>query len=179
MVLKMARWLPFNVKSESSSAHLYGRSTANQRIEALWSIVKPSVITDWSEFFTSLVASTTISEGDEVHSAVLRFCFMDLIRHTLVEFKTYWNTHNVVKSSSSPGGIPDLLFYSTNSLMMKPADPSIHNAQNVYKCPTVTGSEDMDGYLTYLVAHEGLTMPKTKEQAVLLFETLCHLVKTL
>lgn len=124
VVLKMARWLPFNVKSESSSAHLYGRSTANQRIEALWSIVKPSVITDWSEFFTSLVASTTISEGDEVHSAVLRFCFMDLIRHTLVEFKTYWNTHNVVKSSSSPGGIPDLLFYSTNSLMKKPADPS-------------------------------------------------------
>ena len=46
----------------------------------------------------------------ETHQECLLFCFLPIIQRELSEFATSWNLRHVRKSTSVPGGKPDLLF---------------------------------------------------------------------
>ena len=162
---------------QSMAAHVYGTSQHNQRIEALWSKLKQSVIQEWASFFLQLTASDIVHEGDVEETAVLRFCFMGLVQQSLDNFMRYWNTHNIVQTSDSPGGVPDILFYAGPSLHLIPSPVSIQQAEEYSEMPTITGSADFDEFLQLIMDQQLLTMPQTKDEAVLLFDKLCPYMK--
>mgnify|MGYP001793729248 CR=1 FL=1 len=50
---------------DRESSLIYGKSTANQRIEALWSVLRPSVIDGWKVFFNTLFHEGVVKERDD------------------------------------------------------------------------------------------------------------------
>lgn len=156
---------------QAAEAHLYGASTANQRIEALWSHFKAAIL-GWISFFRALCEMGEYHQGHENETAALRFCFMTLIQQSLDQFKGYWNMHNISPTSSAPGGVPDVLFYSNALECVQPTAASIANAEEQCESPSITGSTDLDEYLQYVMQHQGLQFPSNKDEGIQLYEKL-------
>lgn len=53
-----------------------GRSTANQRIEMLWSFLMRNFTIFWRNLFNSLVEDGILSNTDPLHLECVRFCFL-------------------------------------------------------------------------------------------------------
>ena len=94
-------------------AHMYGKSPANQRIEALWSKLRSTII-PWIDFFHEIVDEHLLLVGHTVHMQIARYCFSHLVQHSLDNFMACWNQHTVQKSSECPAGKPDVLFFSSD-----------------------------------------------------------------
>lgn len=153
---------------QSSSSHLYGKSTANQRIEALWEKVKPC-LQQWQDFFLH-ISETVYDSTDEFHVKALRFAFNNLLQLTLNEFQLYWNNHHVRRSSDAPGGIPDVLFYSDRTTYTLVPEPAVlQEVMDDCAIPTVCGAEDVDNYFRYIINHLNIPTPQTKNEALDLF----------
>ena len=58
---------------------IYGRSTANQRIERWWGILRMECLQFWIDLFM-LLKDTGHFTGDFIDKNVLQFCFMNLIQ---------------------------------------------------------------------------------------------------
>jgi len=58
---------------------LYGRSTANQRIEFLWGMLRKQCMQFWMDLFSSLSHNGDFC-GDALDKAFIQFCFMDIIQ---------------------------------------------------------------------------------------------------
>lgn len=58
---------------------LYGRSTANQRIEFLWGMLRKQCMQFWMDLFSSLSDNGDFC-GDALDKAFIQFCFMDIIQ---------------------------------------------------------------------------------------------------
>ena len=92
-------------------AHVYGKSTANQRIEGWWSHFRRNRSTWWINFFKDLVETEEFSPGNEVQMEVLWFCFAGIIQQDLDFVKDHWNTHTIRASSHDTiAGKPDELY---------------------------------------------------------------------
>lgn len=93
------------------STFLYGKSTANQRIESWWSKFKLTGISVWIEHFKQLECSGVIDITRELDIECIRFCYMALLRDELRNITMLWNTHHIrsSKSISSPHGKPDIM----------------------------------------------------------------------
>lgn len=63
------------------SSFLYGKSTANQRIEAFWSILRKQYAQYWISLFHELKDHGYFS-GTYIDKQLIRFCFMALIQVT-------------------------------------------------------------------------------------------------
>ena len=90
---------------------MYGRSVANQRIEAWWSILRKMNTDLWINYFKDL-RETGLYDDDIVHVHCLKFCFMPLIREELHHVTDLWNLHKIRPQPSnrdSPSGRPDIL----------------------------------------------------------------------
>ena len=161
---------------DRESSHIYGKSTANQRIEALWSVLRPSVIDDWKVFFNTLFHEGVVKEGDDEQIAILRFCFMGLIQNSLDGFHRYWNSHHVSASADMPGGVPDILFYSNESSLTPADEDVLAEAVNFCSVPSLTGSQFYDNALNDLMEFHHLQKPGNKDDAVMLFSRLLHLL---
>ena len=157
------------------SSHIYGKSTANQRIEALWSVLRPAVIDNWKTFFQGLFDGT-VNEVDDEQIAVLRFCFMELLQNSLNVFMRYWNSHNVCASAGMPGGVPDVLFYASETKLIPAAGDIVSEAMSVCHVDPVTGSQFYDNALSDLMEFHQLEKPKNKEDAIILFTKLLDLL---
>lgn len=160
---------------QSCSKHIYGKSTSNQRIEALWSHFKPACL-QYADIFRYLVQQQLYHQGHELLTAALRFSFMDLIQQSLNQFKSYWNVHHVRQSSEMPGGVPNVLFYMRPSLSTSPSDGDLVEARRLCVTPHKTGSEDYDNYLEYVMQHENFGFPTIIDDAVLLYTKLAEII---
>ena len=162
---------------DSDTAHAYGKSTSNQRIEALWSKLRPAVL-GWIEYFKDLIEEDLFHPGVVIEVHAMRRAFMSLINDTLTEFVTYWNCHRVRKSSDSPGGVPDVLFYTHNNAGATVSDVKIAEATAACDVPlTITGDNDMDEYLAYVMEESQLQEPRDKLEAFNLYQALCQAVE--
>ncbi|XP_031573563.1 uncharacterized protein LOC116307446 [Actinia tenebrosa] len=96
-----------------SYGHRYISSTANQRIEAWWSIFRKSQSNWWLELFKDLKESGSFCNGNIIHVYCLRYCFMNIIQKELDSVAANWNEHRIRKNSTAecPNGIPDELFF--------------------------------------------------------------------
>jgi hypothetical protein len=92
---------------------VYGKSTSNQRIEALWSMLRRSLMDWWINFFKDMRDSDLYCDSNIFHSELLQFCFTSLIRRELDTFKSEWNSHtiSVKKHSECEKGKPDVMFH--------------------------------------------------------------------
>lgn len=158
----------------SEQAHIYGSSTSNQRIEALWSKMKPSLI-EWQRYFQTLVHNQSFCLGDDFQTYCLRFAFAPLVEKTVNNFLAYWNSHHVRESSETPGGAPDVLFYSSpNSYLISPSADCINEATGFVSKPSVTGNDDFDSYFDYLLRNNNMNVANNKQEALNVYNMLQH-----
>jgi hypothetical protein len=97
----------------SNTAHIYGTSPGNQRIEGWWSFLRRSRSQWWIELFEGLLASDAFNPSDVRQIECLRFCFMELLQQDLHEVRRQWNIHRIRPSAGAtcPAGVPDQLYF--------------------------------------------------------------------
>ena len=88
----------------SDTCFMYGESTANQRIEAWWSILRHQASDWWINFFKNLRDDGLIRDHDALSMECLRFCFMGVL---------LWNQHTIQIKKNNPGprGKSDVMFF--------------------------------------------------------------------
>jgi len=92
---------------------LYGKSIANQRIEAWWSILRKSNTSWWINYFKDMRDSGEFNANDPLEQNCLQFCFMQIIQNELHQVAKNWNLHNIRPSTNqeSPSGKPDIMYF--------------------------------------------------------------------
>lgn len=65
--------------ASSRPSHIKGRSTANQRIESWWSILRKENVQYWINFFES-IRDEGLFNGSYLDKALIQFCFMKIIQ---------------------------------------------------------------------------------------------------
>ena len=90
----------------------YGRSTANQRIEMIWSFLSKFFTNYWRNVFCDLIDDGSFDNTNNIHREVLRYCFMHLVQAHLNTFVTYWNSHRIRRQRNRHGyfGIPNVMY---------------------------------------------------------------------
>ena len=90
---------------------MYGRSTANQRIEAFWGQLRKSSIQFWMNFFKDMIDEGIYDNSNDIHIDCIRYCFMDLIQNVLGKTCFEWNHHRIRKQNNEVNtGMPELLY---------------------------------------------------------------------
>ena len=97
----------------ANSSFRFGSSTANQRIESWWSIMRRSRLNWWINFFKDLRDQSHFDASIAYHVDALRFSFMGLLQSELDETRELWNNHRIreVRNSECPAGRPDILYH--------------------------------------------------------------------
>jgi len=167
-----------------STAHAYGTSPSNQRIEAWWSFYRRSRSQWWMEYFESFVTSGSFHPGDQRETDCLRFCFMNILRRDLTEVVAHWNSHRIRPSRASrcPAGIPDQLYFSpvppaVDCLYRLTAQLPPELSQYITE-PKMCADVEFATYLLYLCQHHGWPAPTTVTEASRLYHNLLPFVHT-
>lgn len=97
----------------NNTTFMYGRSTANQRIESWWSKFRAQGMDFWISHFQELSEIGIIDISNELHVECCRFCYMPLLSVELQDIVKLWNTHYIRKSRNEnvPHGKPDIIYY--------------------------------------------------------------------
>lgn len=123
------------------STFLYGRSTANQRIEAWWSKFRMFGMQTWIDHFKQMDDFGVIDVSLTMVRECIRFCYLDLLRAELNLIRIKWNTHNLRPSTGnelSPSGKPDVIFHF----------PEIYNTESYLKALDMQSLNILDDILT-------------------------------
>ena len=102
--------------TKNSNSFFYAASTRNQRIEAFWCRLKKLNLSWWRGFFTDLIKCRIHNPGSEFHREAFIFSFMLVIQAELNDFVRIWNIRKIRKSSTSPGGVPEILFNAPSTV---------------------------------------------------------------
>ena len=96
-----------------NKSFLYGKSVANQRIEAWWSILRKSNTSWWINYFKDMRDLGEFNGSDPVELNCLQFCFMQVIQDELYQVAKNWNLHHIRPSTNqeSPSGKPDIMYF--------------------------------------------------------------------
>ena len=92
---------------------MYGKSTANQRVEAWWGRLRQGCAEWLVAFFTDLRYSGFYYDDDIIHRECLKFCFLDVIQSELHRAALEWNVFGIRPSSNVEylSGKPDVLYF--------------------------------------------------------------------
>lgn len=157
---------------QDTNAHLYGKSTANQRIEALWSKMR-STILPWIDFFQSMASENLLVIGNTLHMRICRYCFSHLIQDCITQFMMYWNNHHVRKSSECPAGKPDILYFTgENKGRTVTQDTIAEISTYCLRNMPLTGCEGFDGYCHDIRCANELALPVNKQEAKSLYSRI-------
>ena len=172
----------------AEKSFMYGRSTANQRIEAWWSILLKQCTDWWIKYFKDLRDRGLFSDEDIIHRESLKFCFMDLLANELHKVAQHWNTHRIrpTANSESSSGCPDILYFLPQVNNMQdyatPVDlDEIEIAEEEYaeKAPRKGCSAYFNELAEMIMQDERLEMPETAAEAENLYITLLSLIDEL
>ena len=107
----------FHSDEFSNKAFLYGKSSANQRIESWWRILRQQSMGFYINLFKDLVSQGILDTRNDLHIHALRFCFWDIIEEDLERTAIQWNTHRlqVKKNYEGVRGIPDMLYFNAEA----------------------------------------------------------------
>ncbi|XP_061165541.1 uncharacterized protein LOC133201057 [Saccostrea echinata] len=94
------------------SAVSFGTSTANQRIERFWGILRQMKADFWMDHFKGLVYEELLEIGNPLHKSCIQFVYLPLIKRDLKDIMDQWNTHSIrrQKLGDTLHGIPEVLF---------------------------------------------------------------------
>lgn len=150
----------------------YGKSTSNQRIEALWSHLKPHIL-HWKLHFMDMVTAGDLEPGHDINISAARFCFTHLLQASLDMFRSYWNHHHIRQSAECPAGKPDELFFTPESKCLYVADDDIEEAETMCRGTIpLTGDQDIDDYYKYVMDTRQYMQPLDKSAATNLYKLL-------
>ncbi|XP_049334426.1 uncharacterized protein LOC125801673 [Astyanax mexicanus] len=95
----------------SERSFVYGCSTANQRIESWWGILRKQAGQFWMDIFQTLRDDGHFS-GDFLDKNLIQFCFLNLIQEELDEVVRTWNSHLIRprRGQGTHRGRPILMF---------------------------------------------------------------------
>lgn len=167
---------------------MYGKSTANQRIEAWWAFLRNSDMDWWITFFKDLRDSAQFKDYDAVHVECLRFCFMGVIQAELDRIAKHWNLHRIRPQNNveSPPGRPDTLFFlpelkDTTSYMHPVSEDDLRAGKLC--CSSRRGDlvclPEFADVAVELMAKHKLDHAQTPTQAKQLFSVLIRLLENL
>ncbi|KAK3084887.1 hypothetical protein FSP39_020804 [Pinctada imbricata] len=97
-----------------NNSFMTGRSTANQRIEMIWSFLTKHFTQYWRNLFKDLIDVGLLNTADPEEIELIRFCFKSPMQKHLDAFKDYWNSHRIrsQRDVESPTGVaPDVLYH--------------------------------------------------------------------
>lgn len=176
-----------NDSMAGQKSFLYGRSTANQRIEAFWSQLRRSFTQRWLNLFKDMSDDGSWDEDDPIHRECLKFCFTFTIQSELDEFKRLHNTHRIRQSTNleSPGGKPNILYHApvlsgTIDYRFAVDERNREVSKVLTKRKQDFGcEEDFVRIAMYYIGHNNIDFPKTVDQARRLYDDLLNFVNTL
>ena len=92
---------------------IFGRSTANQRIEAWWNILKKNTLHEYISFFRDMIDQGMYDTSDDLHREAIRYFFGSIITSNLAKVARDWNNHRIrpVANSDCPAGKPNVMYY--------------------------------------------------------------------
>ena len=95
----------------------YGSSINNQRIESWWSFFQKHRSDWWINLFKDFCDEGSYDPTNDYQRMCLLFFFNGLLQTDLDDMKRMWNNHTIRNSreAESPGGKPDVLFYTTEA----------------------------------------------------------------
>ena len=161
----------------SASAHIYGTSPSNQRIESWWSHLRKNGTTWWINFFKDLIDQETFNPANQLQLECLWFCFADVLQHELDDMCEHWNTHYIRPSrhetiAGRPNELYFLLELSSSQDFMEP----VTDAQCSYVTGTFIGQSDESNiyqdYFDYAARSLALDLPSSWHESLNLYETL-------
>ena len=163
---------------------LYGRSSANQRIEAWWSYLQRMCSRHWVNYLKDLRDLGIIDTSNELHIECVRFCFTGLIQRDFNRVSEMWNQHSIryQPNTECPCGKPDLLYFTPECFLASDYRMPLHfsnidleDVKHNYceQMPTFGCSTDFSDALSQLVGRLDMyTMPNSKEEAFDLLQLL-------
>jgi len=165
-----------------NSAHMYGTSPGNQRIEAWWSFFRRNHSQYWIELFEQMRDSGAFHPGNVRQVDCLRYAFMSVIQGHLDEVKRHWNTHRIRPSVGSrcPAGIPDVLYHLPNApavnCLFQNCPPLPLQIHQQLEEPRSCEDTDFAMYLDYLRNFSNLPVPHDTDSALKLYFELMKYV---
>jgi hypothetical protein len=160
---------------------LYGRSTANQRIEAWWGILRKSCTDWWIRYFKDLRDTGVYQDDDIFHRQCLKFCYMDVIQKELHKTARHWNLHRIRPSTNaeSPPGRPDVLYFNpeamdTRDYLIPVNQEDLDIATEMYSRPPEEQGclPEFNELINLIMQDEGLRMPNNADEAKNLYTAL-------
>jgi len=161
--------------ADDCSAHVYGTSLGNQRIEAWWSFFRRCRSQWWIELFEDLVAFEVFHPGCEKEVECLRYCFMEVIQQDLDAVRQQWNTHRIRPSAGArcPAGVPDELFYLPRPPAINCMRTPIRNLPpqitDELEVPQICVNVDLKAYFDYLCHFHNWEKPTNPDSATQLY----------
>ena len=160
----------------------YGSSTANQRIEAWWSILRRSRTNWWINYFKDMIDEGIFDSSISYHVEAIRFCYMGILQNELNETISLWNSHRIrpVRNAECPGGRPDVLYFLSGGDETRDCSfPVTINdfilgqlqctPQKIFGC-----TDELINLATIVLRQEGLSIPQTVDEAKHLYLLLIN-----
>ncbi|XP_047242593.1 uncharacterized protein LOC124881124 isoform X1 [Girardinichthys multiradiatus] len=101
---------------------VYGRSTANQRIEGWWATLRKQSAQFWMSLFQTFQDDGHFT-GDFLDKNLIQFCFLNLIQDELDDVVHTWNSHKIRPSGGASSGQPVVMY----------SFPELHRAEDRLK----------------------------------------------
>ena len=165
---------------------MYGKSTANQRIEAWWSQLRRGASDWWIKYFKDLRDSGVYNDGEMMAEQCLKFCYYNLIRDELNRVARHWNIHCIrpTTTAESPSGRPDTMYFlpevnDTHDYMTTANVADMDVAEEMCCSPNFpNGYEPEFNELAAIIMEENrLGMPTTVEEAEQLYVELLQQIE--
>lgn len=92
-------------------SYISGASTANQRIESFWAMLRRGCTHHWINLFKDLHVQG-LHNHDFIDKNIVQFCFMATLQSELDLFVNTWNNHSIRQSRNCnvPHGRPNMMY---------------------------------------------------------------------
>ncbi|XP_034068662.1 uncharacterized protein LOC117544015 isoform X5 [Gymnodraco acuticeps] len=156
-------------------SHMYGTSTANQRIESWWSFFRKQRTQFWIELFSDL-RERHLFNGSHEHKCLLRYVFLGILQKDLDEYRQLWNNHTIrpVRLSQCPSGKPDAMYHLPHRFGGRECGfpvswEALHHFDGIMQASSqynLCGDENLEMHFVDLQRRSGLAPPVNWTAAV-------------
>ncbi|KAM9735041.1 uncharacterized protein ACNS7B_014401 [Menidia menidia] len=177
VVRDLQRYLRRNDVDDRAAERSYitGASTANQRIESWWGVMRKEGIEPWITLLAEL-KDEGLFAGDFIDKALSQFCFMPIIQEVLNDIRGVWNAHRIrpSKNTNVPSGIPDVMYMAPH--LWGAEDCLVPLTEDLTTCKdsctfvsSVPCDVDVFDLCTIIMEESSLEFPSTMSQALDLY----------
>ncbi|XP_070577464.1 uncharacterized protein [Ptychodera flava] len=159
-------------------SYIFGKSTANQRIEAFWSYLLRAWTEWWRQHFSNMVAEGIFVNRSNIHKCLVRFCYLEVIQGELDMIISSWNDHCIRKQAQLevPCGIPNVLYHCpelSGGVDCLQAIPFNIDDLEEHTClPNYVGDYEVDVYFHDLMTENRLLPARNPSEAEQLYKTI-------